>query len=158
MNTQEQIKQLREEFEARLVELEASTKQPEPWKRWRAEKGDPYWFVSPNGTIHVWDESGAVINDERFARGNYYRTKEEAIRADERDLAHQEFKDMAEGYKFIGGEENWYIYFDVVDKEFYADSCVACKEDTVYFPSEEKLKQAMEKLGEDKLKLICGVE
>ena len=156
MNTQEQIKQLREEFEARIAELEASTKQP--WERWRAKKGDPYWFVSPNGTIHVCDESGAVINDERFARGNYYRTKEEAIRADEIDLAKQEFKDMAEGYKFVWGQYNWAVRYNEDEKKFNTCYAEDMRERLIYFPSEEKLKQAMEKLGEDKLKLICGVE
>lgn len=58
-------------------ELLGTTNAPQP-KRWRAERGEPYWFVNTNITTKQEDDLCYELDDARFNIGNYFRTKEEA--------------------------------------------------------------------------------
>ena len=46
--------------------------------RWRAEKGERYWYVGSYGGVESTTDTRMCTDDCRYAIGNYYRTREEA--------------------------------------------------------------------------------
>lgn len=81
--TNEEIKEIQREIretQARLTVLQKVADNlktdPEPWKRWRAEKGGSYWFVDNYGgiveDIEQWDGEHGHL---RHRLGNYFRTQ-----------------------------------------------------------------------------------
>lgn len=69
--------------------LLGTTDSPKP-KRWRAEKGDKYWFISSCEVCMSRDFREDYV-DKRHDIGNYFRTKEEA-----EEIANK-FKEMLKG-------------------------------------------------------------
>lgn len=69
--------------------LLGTTDAPQP-KRWRAEKGDKYWFISSCEVCMSRDFREDYV-DKRHEVGNYFRTKEEA------DVMANKFKAMLKG-------------------------------------------------------------
>lgn len=56
------------------TEMPKETKPP----RWRAEKGEEYWFVDSDGQIVSSTDLGSSISDFRYNTGNYFFTEKEA--------------------------------------------------------------------------------
>ena len=55
--------------------------EPEPkqsFKRWRAENGCGYWYISGYGDIFLYTEQNNDRSDYRYLTGNYFQTREEA--------------------------------------------------------------------------------
>lgn len=52
-------------------------------KRWRAEKGEYYWFFDRTYTPYQQEESGDIEDDIMYDAYNYFRTKEHAQQAAE---------------------------------------------------------------------------
>lgn len=52
-------------------------------KRWRAEEGDSYWAVGGDGEVYVDTENVDILDSERYAYGNYFRTRKQAKAAAE---------------------------------------------------------------------------
>lgn len=126
----------------------------EPWKRWRAESGNKYWNVSGGGAIFHTTEENSEFDNFRYATGNYFRTEQEVEAYKEHMLLSQEWKDLAEGYRFTKGNPNWYAYYEKGEYEsWFAYSYI--QPNTVYFPSKEKLQQALATFGEDKFRRLC---
>ena len=46
--------------------------------RWRAEKGESYWFISSEGGIIEYKEDNHPLDEKIYNFGNYFRTKEQA--------------------------------------------------------------------------------
>lgn len=46
-------------------------------KRWRAKKGEAYYYIDSDGTIALKEECGTTMDDGRYKFGNYAKTKEE---------------------------------------------------------------------------------
>lgn len=53
-------------------------------KRWRADIGGIYYFVSSIGKVIGIEDHRGYVENERFEVHNYYKTKEEAEQAAER--------------------------------------------------------------------------
>lgn len=49
--------------------------------RWRAEEGDGYFYVDNQGRKIAKNEECKFVDEDRFAFGNYFRTKEQAEEA-----------------------------------------------------------------------------
>ncbi len=47
-------------------------------KRWRAERGEEYYYINFQLKILFDEEDFAEIDEERYDVGNYFETKEEA--------------------------------------------------------------------------------
>lgn len=47
-------------------------------KRWRANSGGTYWYVSVEGRVHCDAELECNIDNDRYSIGNYFRTREAA--------------------------------------------------------------------------------
>ena len=116
---------------------------PDEHKRWRAEKGELYHFVNDCGRLDIYDEACRIIDDFRYNTGNYFKTKEETKTHKEYLLARQVLLDDAEGGRFIRGNENWYVSYDVMGLGLswtynYSPS-------RIYFKDKKSLKKSIEK-------------
>lgn len=130
--------------------------QPQPYKRWRAEKGDSYYNVCDNGNDAIY-ETGDGYDNTQHATGNYFKTEAEAETHKQRLLATQELKDLAEGYEFKR-DENHAIYYDFIDGDFNVKCWSFMQNGATYFSTKAKAQHAIDTLGETKLKTIFGVK
>ena len=55
-----------------------------PPPHWRAEVDEPYWYVGDGVIVTTTSDVRWDCDDNRYAIGNYFRTKEDAERAAER--------------------------------------------------------------------------
>ena len=80
--------------------------------RWKPELGYKYYLSDSNGSIYdsVW--SNDYIDRSRSGIGNCFETKEEAERVVEYLKALAVVRGDATT-KFVNGEYNWYVYFDI---------------------------------------------
>lgn len=56
----------------------AETKRIEDLPRWRAEKGERYYYVGTYFTIDDFIEDGDQTDNTNYEQGNYFRTREAA--------------------------------------------------------------------------------
>ena len=151
MNLQEKLKSLKQlvdEME-KLIEQEREFPQ----------EGDKYWFMSDSGgAIDISFYSNYYIDSDRIDIGNFFKGREEA------EFAVEKLKVEAELRKFSGhfeeGKNNYFMVFDTnyasVDILGMSYSRV---QGVIYFESEEKGQQAIESVGEYRIKkYIFGVE
>lgn len=159
MNLEQEIEALK----ARLSKLEGTATveaQPEEPKRPKGMPavGQKYWCVTAWGDIdyNIW---GDVIGDMLYwSYGNVYLTEEEAIHARDKHLALVEWQRLADGYEFTEGRNNWYLAYST-SGGFITDAiCFYKYQGTIYFHNEEALKEAIQAMGHEKLKLILGVK
>lgn len=124
-------------------------------KQWPQE-GDWYYWISGDGDVLVdtWDDG---LRDKSIrAIGNCCRTKEEAEFDIERRKVMTELKKFARD--FVAGDWNYCIVWDFYDDELYVDYRNKLKSNNLYFESEEKAWEAIEVVGEDRVKkYILGV-
>ncbi|WP_373742593.1 hypothetical protein [Jeotgalibaca porci] len=152
MNLQEELKALKE----RIVELEEQVEK-EGGKEF-PQDGDGYWYIDTTGD--VYDENWECFSFEKATLeiGNVFKTKEQA------EFAVEKLKVEAELRKFsrpIDYEDrNWAILWDIDKKSIetrYNYGMV--RQGTIYFESKEKAQQAIEAVGEERIKkYIFGVE
>lgn len=74
--------------------------------------GDDYWAVMSSGGLRTFTHVEGVADDGRISRGNVFRTKEEAEKADRITLAMHELKVMSEK-EWVGraiNEDTIYYY------------------------------------------------
>lgn len=144
----------------KLTEEEA----PKEYQRWKPEESGDYWYVTTDGGVSTVTFCKDTYDYACYNIGNVYKTEKEATRARDKKLALVELQDLAEGYKFDadadgGGGRNYFIDCLVSTKEFGEQYTMGyASQGTIYFKSQEAAQNAIEKLGEEKLKLIFGVE
>lgn len=78
VSNKEFIKEMGYEYEFNFSDYEYRI------KRWRAEKGEPYYFLTSELSVARMMEESIFANDHHYNVGNYFRTKEQAEKA--RDL------------------------------------------------------------------------
>ena len=47
-------------------------------KRWRAEKSEPYYYITDTGGINKANENNYNWNNNHYQFGNYFRTEQQA--------------------------------------------------------------------------------
>lgn len=80
--------------------------------RWKPELGQKYYFLDSDGFVYnnIWADDS--VDHGRLKIGNCFQTKEEAERAVEYLKALAVVRGDATT-KFVNGEYNWYVYFDI---------------------------------------------
>ena len=151
--TVEEIKSVIEKAEKQKQELQQlidslSTMEVEPG---RAAKSERYWYISYVGMRFTTDER-SDIDDYRYECGNYYPTKEDAIRAKKQILLFRLLDRFSRQHGWTDelwqdGEKCKYcIYFDHLYKQIkICDKFYTADVSEVYFASESVAKQAIEK-------------
>lgn len=98
---------------------------PKSTKPWRAEVGQPYWNARDWGFVSFMTETECELNDYHYLTGNYYRTREEAEKALERQKAigrvtHRIYE-LNDGWEPDWSDENqekYNIHYDHEVEEF----------------------------------------
>lgn len=138
-------------IDANIVEAQ-NIKEPE--KEW-PQDDDLYYYISGDYIIdNNYFTSGGIISEHRLAVGNCFKTKEEAEFELERLKVLAEMKKFAEpeDNRWDGYTEHWTIYFDNNEESIYCWPYAHNKFNNIYFVSQEKAKECIEYVGEDRIK------
>ena len=138
-------------FDKKLDEIMAAiTKmKTEPSGLWKPKVGEDYYFigcdVSAEGTYNEGNDTDKRI----IKQGNAYRTKEEAEHARDKQEVTQRLRELAGGYRFKAGADNWYLFCNTGTKEWITGYCLfSFHPNAVYFPTEESALAARDELGQ----------
>lgn len=126
-------------------------------KRWRAEYGEGYWYVSDGGYICRGTEDRHDVDDHRFLTGNYFKTRKEAEAYKEYLLARQVLLDDADGGKFVligknlsGDYNDFYRVWNIHSDNLYRSG-------VIYFQDEDAFRKSL-KEHEEQWKIVRKYE
>lgn len=154
MNIQERIEALETEFTEKIKALKAEVQREDEFPR----DGDEYWYVDDDaevmGTVWYGDDS----DQGRLSIGNVFKIKEQAEFAVEKLKIEAELRKFSR--PFEKGEYNSYIFFYIDGDYLEVGHKVSTpSQGAIYFESEEKAKQVIQSVGEERIKkYIFGVE
>lgn len=134
-----------EELEKELLELKGQVKEQE-----FPQDGDEYWLINGDCSFQVIKWNCDSFDKRANEIGNTYKTKGEA------EFAVEKFKVEAElrkyGRPFVWGRENWYLGMDN-DKDIFLEyDNYEMYHGVTYFESKNKVKEAIEAVGEERIK------
>ena len=136
-------------------------------KKFVPNYGDIYYYIPSDGYILETVYCKNHTPDRfRLVMGNCFKTKEEAEFTLEKIMVYQELKQFADENNGRPIEwnklnvENYYIYLSHDDNILLVSDRWSCQDlGQIYFSSEELAKQAIAKVGEDRIKkYLFGVE
>lgn len=135
----EWLKREVEELEAQVLENKNVPK-----------KGEKYWQLTETGNVD-WDN----WDDEEFDydvwnNGNGFFSKEDAEFERERRKVIKELKEFARPYKPF--KSNWVMYFSYNSNEIRVGNSKFVVDGNLFFETEEKLREAVQKIGEYRIK------
>ena len=159
------LKQQLEAAQNEITKLQQAIEKAEAENDVWPKDGDEYWYISSLGSCAVDTFSKSNNFDAmRIAIGNCYKTKEEAEQAVEKMKVMTELKRLADkSWKEAGVEIDWsdrhtpkyFVRWDVEYDSFLIDNNYNIKNiNDIYFHSEEKAKEAIDKIGEERLKSV----
>ena len=150
MNVQDEIKALKE----RIAELEELAKEEQEFP----QSGERYWYSNGGGMVNscFWKSEQFDLN--RYRIGNMFKTEEQAEFAVEKLKVEAELRKFSR--LFADGEENNHIKYSPSFDELSVLTSFSYQDQGVfYFESREKVQQAIDTVGEDRIKkYIFGVE
>ena len=143
-----------EELEKELLELKGQVKEQQEFP----QSGERYWYNNGGGMVNscFWKSEQFDLN--RYRIGNMFKTEKEAEFAVEKIKVEAELQKF--GRPFECGAFNCCISLDTDDVYLYLDSSrYFHSQGTIYFESTEKAQQAIDAVGEERIKkYIFGVE
>lgn len=156
MNKQE-IQNKINELKSQVAELEEELNKPES-KVFKPEDGDAYYCINAGGRScsSIWRND--IFDSSRYAIGNCFATREEAEFKAERLKVIAELERFADehnepiDWNVADHKEKCFIYYDCFRKALEIDFRYITKYNDIYFSSEEIAKQAIAKVGEDRIK------
>ena len=150
MNLQMEINSLKQ----RIAELEQQAEQ----KKEFTQEGDSFYSISETGNIEggmIW--GGYPVDMNRMAIGNVFKTEDEAEFAVEKLKVESELLKFSKPFK--NGQPNCNIILSDNENVSTAYWKEIQTQGSIYFESEEKAQQAIESVGEERIKkYIFGVE
>ena len=155
----DRISELEQQLAVLRAEVEKEEKENKSTnKRWRAECGDGYWAVTGYGMLDWLYECNRDMDDFHYDTHNYFQTKEEARRYARVLETERQLKKFADEHN---GEIGWsnnnsakrYLSYNYSTQSICTRSVWTLKEPRViYFSSKEIAQQAIDTIGEDKIK------
>lgn len=121
---------------------------------WKPEQKEAYYYIQySTSDIIPSKNDNMYLDNDRFAIGNYFRTKKEAEFAVERLKVMEELRVLANGFK-PGTTNIWYsVCYSANEKKImvneYWSTIVGSR---IYFPSREAAQNAIDTIGADRLK------
>ena len=150
MNLQMEINSLKQ----RIAELEELVKEEQEFP----QDGDGYWYIDDYGYIlsEKWD--GLDFEEFRLEIGNVFKTKEQAEFSVEKLKVEAELRKFSRPFK--EDEYNYFIQIHPSHNNIVTESDDYYQtQGTIYFESTEKAQQAIDAVGEERIKkYIFGVE
>jgi hypothetical protein len=137
-----------------LNELKSELTELKTPDRWRPKLGEFYYSINTDGKVieTFWD--GHFWNEDRYAIGNYFKTKEEAEFEIERLKVLAEMREFAEPEDRLWNGDNYHyhIYYDYCGNELYISWTRNIRGDGMYFESQEKAQQCIASVGKERIK------
>lgn len=156
MNIQERIEALEIEFAEKIKALKAEAQQEKEFPQY----AEDYWFVDSDAEVmgSVWYGDDFDCEQGRLSIGNVFKTKEQAEFVAEKLKVEAELRKFSR--KFVAYQSDCFISYEhgMGELEFRYSS-LADVQGAIYFESAEKAKQAIEEVGEERIKkYLFGVE
>lgn len=154
MNKIEELQGKIDELQKELNELKKKEKEKESGGVWRPEFKEEYWYIDSFGkvtwTINVFNYEDNAM----FSIGNVFKTKEEAEFTVEKLKVLAELKVFAEpkDRKWDGGNRHWDIVYESTLNRVQIVNWLSCRTNGIHFETEEKAQQAIDAVGEDRIK------
>lgn len=119
--------------------------------------GDIYWRIDDRGSVDNCMYNNYYTDNHRQAIGNFFKTKEQAEFAVEKLKVEAELRKFSKSYETLS--RNWLIAEAKDGTVETLWSSHSKSQGTLYFESEEKANEAIEVVGEERIKkYIFGVE
>lgn len=152
MNIQERIEALETEFNEKIKTLKAEVQREDEFP----QDGDKYWLIEETLGVSRYAWAGDDFDNKLLSVGNVFRTKQQAEFAIEKLKVEAELRKFSR--PFLWGTENTAILFDGYDFKF--DTRLGYVfQGVIYFESRAKAQQAIQAVGEERIKkYIFGVE
>lgn len=150
MNVQEQIKVLKEQIyssQELLTKLEDQIKKEQEFPK----IGDTYWRIDDIGSVDNNFYNDYFNDNHRQAIGNFFETEEQAEFAVEKLKVEAELRKFST--RFALYNENWFL--SLADTRKDVRPLYEHRNDTqgvIYFESREKAEEAMDTVGEERIK------
>lgn len=157
-NLLEKITKLKEEIVRLEAEIEKYEENKSTNKRWRAEDGHTYWFVESNGIPSCLYECNKDRDNFRYDTHNYFQTEEEAREYANALETERQLKRFADEHNdVIDWSDNdlvkYYLCYNYIKQSISIDSAWARRYPrAICFSSKEIVKQAIDEIGEEKIK------
>ena len=138
------------DLRAKLDEMKATiTKmKAQPSGFWKPEINEGYFFIDSVGDVYSTVNDDFESDKYSISIGNAYRTKEEAEHARDKQEVTQRLRELAGGYRFKAGADNWYLFCNTGTKEWITGYCLfSFHLNEVYFPTEKSAHAARDELG-----------
>lgn len=152
------------ELEQQLAVLKAEVEKEEKEnkstnKRWRGRCGQNYYYVTHDNNVRCKTDYYTSVDEFRYDTRNYFRNEQEAQKYANVIETERQLKKFADEHndKIIDWEDfkqdKWYLYYSYRDLETRVAVAMYTKEArVVYFSSEEIARQAIDEIGEEKIK------
>lgn len=116
-------------------------------KDWKPKRGEKYWtaYYNLNPTFFICDEREISKNIIKYNR--IFKTKEECQLYCDIQRA---FRDTSREFKY--NSNNYYIWYDHVNKKIKHDCLFSVQHKDIYFDSEETVQNLIDKFGEENIK------
>ena len=152
MNIQERIEALETEFNEKIKVLKTEAQREDEFPQVK----DDYWYVDADAEVMLSVWYGDDYDKGRLSINNVFKTKEQADFTAEKLRVEAELRKF--GRPFMWGTENTAMLFDGDNIKF--DTRLShVFQGAIYFESENKTKEAIESVGEERIKkYIFGVE
>ena len=153
MNIQERIEALETEFNEKIKVLKTEAQREDEFP----QVEDDYWYVDCDAEVMLAVWYGDDYDKGRVSIENVFKTKEQADFAVEKLKVEAELRKLSR--PFIWGEENWYLDMARGKNITISYDHYIIHQGTVYFESKDRVKEAIEVVGEERIKkYIFGVE
>lgn len=132
----------------KVEELKKSKNGFEPTpKNWKPKCGEKYWtaYYNLNPTFFICDEREISKNIIKYNR--IFKTKEECQLYCDIKRA---FRDASREFKY--NSNNYYIWYDHVNKKIKHDCLFSVQHKDIYFDSREIIQNLIDKFGEENIK------
>lgn len=131
------------------------------YKRWRADRGDNYYYVDGDGSVTAYGECGDETDNNLYKIGNYFKTEEEAKQKRDYNISLQTIKDDAKGFVpdwKSGGERKYFVVYGYGSRLFSVDSaCVRAFCAPVYFASKDDAYESTKKHRKEWI-IVLGIK
>lgn len=143
------------ELEQQLAVLKTEIKKEN--KRWRSKNGDIYWLVGSNGKPDWSYELNRDSDSFRYDTHNYFQTEDEAQKYASILETERQLKKFADEHNNKIdwdniNQEKWRLYYYSCYKVGISSHYWAKESRAIYFSSKEIAQQAIDEIGEEKIK------
>lgn len=151
------------ELEQQIVELKAEVEKKKKEnkstnKRWRGRCGQNYYYVAHDNSVRCKTDYYIPVDEFRYYNHNYFQTEDKAQKYAKVLETERQLKKFADEHNdkidwSNTNQEKWNLCYYYSRYEVSPIRCCMVKEARViYFSSEEIARQAIDEIGEEKIK------